>query len=88
MSGSPKVILAAQPTRGVDVGAQAIIWDHLMKARSEGAGILLISADLDELFSLSDRIAVIYSGSIVATLDPNKTTPEQLGLAMTGAKSA
>jgi len=88
LSGSPKVILAAQPTRGVDVGAQAIIWDHLMKARSEGAGILLISADLDELFSLSDRIAVIYSGSIVATLDPNKTTPEQLGLAMTGAKSA
>ncbi len=88
LSGNPRVIVAAQPTRGVDVGAQAIIWDQLMKARSEGAGILLISADLDELFSLSDRIAVIYSGSIVSTLDPNKTTPEELGLAMTGAKSA
>jgi simple sugar transport system ATP-binding protein len=88
LSGNPKVIVAAQPTRGVDVGAQAIIWDHLMKARTEGAGVLLISADLDELFSLSDRIAVIYNGSIVSTLDPNKTTPEQLGLAMTGAKSA
>lgn len=88
LSGNPRVIVAAQPTRGVDVGAQAIIWDQLMKARSEGAGILLISADLDELFSLSDRIAVIYSGSIVSTLDPNKTIPEELGLAMTGAKSA
>jgi simple sugar transport system ATP-binding protein len=88
LSGNPRVIVAAQPTRGVDVGAQAIIWDQLMKARSEGVGILLISADLDELFSLSDRLAVIYSGSIVSTLDPNKTTPEELGLAMTGAKSA
>lgn len=88
LSGNPRVIVAAQPTRGVDVGAQAIIWDQLMKARSEGAGILLISADLDELFSLSDRLVVIYSGSIVSTLDPNKTTPEELGLAMTGAKSA
>ncbi|NDA82814.1 MAG: ABC transporter ATP-binding protein [Actinobacteria bacterium] len=88
LSGNPRVIVAAQPTRGVDVGAQAIIWNQLMKARTEGAGILLISADLDELFSLSDRIAVIYNGSIVSTLDPNKTTPEELGLAMTGAKSA
>ncbi len=88
LSGNPKVIVAAQPTRGVDVGAQAIIWDHLMKARTAGAGILLISADLDELFSLSDRIAVIYNGAIVSTLNPNKTTPEQLGLAMTGVKSA
>lgn len=85
LSGDPKLIIAAQPTRGVDVGAQAIIWDHLMRARSRGAGILLISADLEELFSLSDRLAVIYSGSIVSVLDPAKTTPEDLGLAMTGA---
>ncbi len=88
LSGNPKLIVAAQPTRGVDVGAQAIIWDHLMKARSAGAGVLLVSADLDELFSLSDRIAVIYNGSIVSVLNPAKTTPEALGLAMTGAKSA
>ena len=88
LSGDPKLIVAAQPTRGVDVGAQAIIWDHLMKARSAGAGVLLVSADLDELFSLSDRIAVIYNGSIVSVLNPSKTTPEALGLAMTGAKSA
>lgn len=88
LSGDPKLIVAAQPTRGVDVGAQAIIWDHLMRARSAGAGVLLVSADLDELFSLSDRIAVIYNGSIVSVLNPSKTTPEALGLAMTGAKSA
>ena len=88
LSGEPKLIVAAQPTRGVDVGAQAIIWDHLMKARSSGAGVLLVSADLDELFSLSDRIAVIYNGAIVSVLNPTKTTPEALGLAMTGAKSA
>ena len=88
LSGDPKLIVAAQPTRGVDVGAQAIIWDHLMQARSRGVGVLLVSADLEELFSLSDRIAVIYSGSIVSVLNPSKTTPEDLGLAMTGAKSA
>jgi simple sugar transport system ATP-binding protein len=88
LTGDPKLIVAAQPTRGVDVGAQAIIWEHLMQARSKGAGILLISADLEELFSLSDRIAVMYSGKIVSILNPAKTTPEDLGLAMTGAKSA
>lgn len=88
MSGDPKLIVAAQPTRGVDVGAQAIIWDHLMRAKARGVGILLITADLEELFSLSDRIAVIYSGSIVSIFDPNTTTPENLGLAMTGAISA
>jgi simple sugar transport system ATP-binding protein len=85
LSGNPKLIIAAQPTRGVDVGAQAIIWDRLMKARSQGAAILLVSADLEELFSLSDRIAVIYSGTITSVLDPSKTTPEDIGLAMTGA---
>ena len=88
LASDPKLLVAAQPTRGVDVGAQAIIWDRLVEARVSGAGVLLISADLDELFSLSDRIAVIYSGQIVAVLDPSKTSPEELGLAMTGAKSA
>ena len=85
LSGQPKFVVAAQPTRGVDVGAQAIIWDFLMQARAQGAGILLISADLDELFALSDRLAVIYSGKIVSIMDPAKTSAEQLGLAMTGA---
>ena len=58
------------------------------QARANGAGVLLISADLDELFALSDRLTVIYSGSIVAEMSPSSTTPEKLGLAMTGAKSA
>ena len=88
MSSNPKLIIAAQPTRGVDVGAQAIIWDKLMEARSSGVGVLLVSADLDELFALSDRIAVIFSGKIVAILNPSLTSAEELGLAMTGAKSA
>jgi simple sugar transport system ATP-binding protein len=88
LSGDPHFIIAAQPTRGVDVGAQAIIWEQLMRARSRGAGILLVSADLEELFSLSDRIAVIYSGSIISILNPAMTTAEDLGLAMTGAISA
>ena len=88
MSGDPKLLIAAQPTRGVDVGAQAIIWDHLIEARLKGAGILLVSADLDELFKLSDRIAVIFRGTVVDYLDPRTTTPEQLGLAMTGEKTA
>jgi simple sugar transport system ATP-binding protein len=88
LSGDPHLIIAAQPTRGVDVGAQAIIWEQLMKARTRGAGILLITADLEELFSLSDRIAVIYGGSIVSVINPATTTAEDLGLAMTGAISA
>jgi len=88
MSGDPKMLIAAQPTRGVDVGAQAIIWDHIIEARLKGTGVLLVSADLDELFKLSDRIAVIFRGTIVDYLDPRSTTPEQLGLAMTGEKIA
>jgi simple sugar transport system ATP-binding protein len=81
----PKVLIAAHPTRGVDVGAQAAIWDHIRQARRDGMGVLLISADLDELIGLSDTLQVIYRGRIVATADPATVTPEQLGLAMTGA---
>ena len=88
MAGNPKVIIAAQPTRGVDVGAQAIIWNHLIAARKAGAAVLLISADLDEIFNLSDRIAVIFRGEITNYLDPKKATPETLGMAMTGEKIA
>jgi simple sugar transport system ATP-binding protein len=85
MSHQPKVLIAAHPTRGVDVGAQAAIWDHIRQARREGMGVLLISADLDELIGLSDTLRVIYRGRFVATADPATVTPEQLGLAMTGA---
>ncbi len=85
MSGEPVLLLAAHPTRGVDVGAQAQIWDALRTARAAGLAVLLISADLDELIGLSDTIQVILRGRMVGTADPRTVTPEELGSAMTGA---
>jgi ABC-type uncharacterized transport system ATPase subunit len=85
MSGDPILLIAAHPTRGVDVGAQAAIWAHIKAARRNGLAVLLISADLDELIGLSDRIEVILRGRLVGTFDPDDVTPEQLGSAMTGA---
>jgi simple sugar transport system ATP-binding protein len=67
------------------VGAQAGIWEELRRARTRGLAVLLISADLDELIGLSDSIAVILRGRLVATADPATVTPEELGAAMTGA---
>jgi general nucleoside transport system ATP-binding protein len=84
MSGDPVLLIASHPTRGVDVGAQAAIWDHLKNARREGLAVLLISADLDELIGLSDRIEVILRGALVAEFDPRQITPQDLGVAMTG----
>ncbi len=88
MSGDPILLIAAHPTRGVDVGAQAAIWNHIREARADGLSVLLISADLDELIGLSDRIEVILRGRLVGSFDPGDVTPEQLGSAMTGAGSA
>jgi simple sugar transport system ATP-binding protein len=85
LSGDPVLLIAAHPTRGVDVGAQAGIWEELRRARARGLAVLLISADLDELIGLSDSIAVILRGRLVATADPATVTPEELGAAMTGA---
>ncbi|MFD8610291.1 ABC transporter ATP-binding protein [Streptomyces sp. NPDC059631] len=85
MSHAPKFLIAAHPTRGVDVGAQAQIWDQIREARREGLAVLLISADLDELIGLSDTLRVIYNGRFVADADPATITPEELGSAMTGA---
>ncbi|MER6529231.1 ABC transporter ATP-binding protein [Streptomyces sp. NPDC001508] len=87
MSHDPKFLIAAHPTRGVDVGAQAQIWDRIREARREGLAVLLISADLDELIGLSDTLRVIYDGRLVADADPAAITPEELGSAMTGAAS-
>lgn len=81
----PRVLLAAHPTRGIDIGAQAAVWDELKKARAAGMAILLISADLDELIGLSDTLAVLLRGRLVAKLDPQTVTPEILGTYMTGA---
>ncbi|MDJ1138458.1 ABC transporter ATP-binding protein [Streptomyces iconiensis] len=85
MSHHPKLLIAAHPTRGVDVGAQAQIWDQIREARREGLAVLLISADLDELIGLSDTLRVMYRGRLVADADPATVTPEELGSAMTGA---
>jgi general nucleoside transport system ATP-binding protein len=85
LSANPRLLIAAHPTLGVDVGAQASIWDRLRAARDEGLGVLLISADLDELIGLADNLIVMFGGRIVATLDPATTTPKELGSYMTGA---
>jgi simple sugar transport system ATP-binding protein len=84
MSGDPVLLIASHPTRGVDVGAQAAIWEHIKNARRDGLAVLLISADLDELIGLSDRIQVILRGVLVGEFDPRSVTPQDLGAAMTG----
>ncbi len=88
MSGNPVLLVASHPTRGVDVGAQAAIWDHIKLARQSGLAVLLISADLDELIGLSDTIQVMLRGRFVGTFDPGSVTPQDLGTAMTGGEAA
>jgi len=85
MTGNPVVLIASHPTRGVDVGAQAAIWDHIRRARAEHLAVLMISADLDELIGMSDTLAVILRGRLVSWVDPKSVTPQELGSAMTGA---
>ncbi len=87
MTADPKLLVAAHPTRGVDVGAQAVIWDILRDARAAGLGTVLVSADLEELIGLSDRLLVMLRGRIVAEVDPSTVTPAELGSYMTGAKA-
>jgi general nucleoside transport system ATP-binding protein len=84
----PKVLIAAHPTRGIDVGAQAAVWDAMRDAREEGLGILLISADLEELIGLSDRLLVLFHGQVVAELNPQEVNAAELGSYMTGARTA
>ena len=85
MSRDPRVLVAAQPTRGVDVGAIEFIHRRLVEERDEGKAILLVSFELDEILSLSDRILVMYEGRIVAEYPPD-VTHEELGMAMTGGR--
>ena len=85
MSENPVLLIASHPTRGVDVGAQAAIWEHLRQARAAGLAVLLISADLEELIGMSDTLQVILRGRLVGTYNPRDVTPEELGTAMTGA---
>jgi ABC-type uncharacterized transport system ATPase subunit len=84
LSKRPMVILAHQPTWGLDVGATAYVHSQLLEARLRGAGVLLISEDLDELLQLSDRIQVIYHGRLSESLDPENISLRELGLLMSG----
>jgi len=87
LSRQPRAIVAAQPTRGLDIGATEYVREQLSIQRREGAAILLISEDLDEILALSDRIAVIYEGQIMDILPRDQASPEKLGLLMAGVKS-
>ncbi len=86
VSKTPDILLAVQPTRGLDVGAIEYIHKQLVKQRDAGAAILLVSLELDEVMNLSDRILVMFEGEIVADLDPKAITVQELGLYMAGAK--
>ncbi|MCD6424050.1 MAG: ABC transporter ATP-binding protein [Anaerolineales bacterium] len=86
LSREPRVIIAAQPTRGLDVGAMEYVRERLLEERKSGTAILLISEDLDEIFALADRIAVIFEGQIMGIVGREEATPEKLGLLMAGVK--
>jgi simple sugar transport system ATP-binding protein len=84
LSRRPRTIIAAQPTRGLDIGAAEYVREQLILQRNEGTAVLLISEDLDEIFALSDRIAVIYEGKIMGILSREEATKEKVGLLMAG----
>jgi simple sugar transport system ATP-binding protein len=87
VSRDPKVLVAAQPTRGLDVGAIEFVHRRLVAERDEGRAILLVSFELDEILSLADRILVIYEGEIVGEYTPD-VSEQELGIAMTGGRRA
>ena len=80
------LLVAVQPTRGLDVGAIENVHKSIVAERDKGHAVLLVSLELEEVMGLSDRILIIYEGEIVGEVDPKKTTPEELGLYMSGAK--
>ena len=82
----PHLLVASQPTRGLDVGATEEIRSKLLEERSSGRGVLLISEDLDEIFSLSDRIAVMFEGEIVGIVEAENARLEDIGMMMAGSK--
>jgi simple sugar transport system ATP-binding protein len=87
LSRPVKLIIASQPTRGLDVGSIEYIHNRLLQARDEGAAVLLVSSELDEILQLSDRIAVMFSGQIIDTLEAKEATKEKIGLLMAGVKN-
>jgi len=86
VSKEPEFIIASQPTRGVDVASTEYIRNYLIKLRNENKAVLLVSADLDEVLQLSDRMAIIYEGQFVGIVKPEEVTEEQIGLMMGGIK--
>jgi simple sugar transport system ATP-binding protein len=86
ISRKPRVLIAAQPTRGLDVGATEYVHAQLLEERRDGTAILMISEDLDEVMAISDRIAVICEGKIMDIVPRDEATPEKLGLLMAGVK--
>lgn len=88
LSGNPKVLIASQPTRGVDIGAAEYIHQRLSEQRSNGTATIVISEDLDEVFALSDRIAVMFEGKIIGIVPRQGATKEEIGLMMAGIEPA
>ncbi|MFI3251836.1 MAG: ATP-binding cassette domain-containing protein, partial [bacterium] len=82
---NPDLLIAVQPTRGLDVGAISFIHNQLLKQKEENKGVLLVSLELEEVMALADRIIVMYEGEIAGELDPKKTNVEEIGLYMSGA---
>ena len=84
ISRKPSTLIAAQPTRGLDIGATEYVHLQLLEQREEGTATLLISEDLDEILALADRIVVLFEGKVMGILDHDDATPEKLGLLMAG----
>jgi ABC-type uncharacterized transport system ATPase subunit len=84
---TPRLVIAHQPTRGLDVGAIEFVWRKILEQKTAGAGVLLISAELDEIYELSDRIVTIYEGRITGEYQPD-APPAEIGMGMTGARAA
>ena len=85
ISSKPRLLVAAHPTYGLDVGATEYIRTQLLSLREAGAAVLLVSEDLDEIFELCDRTAVMFSGRFMGILEPEKTSLEEIGLLMAGS---
>jgi simple sugar transport system ATP-binding protein len=87
LNESPRLLIAHQPTRGLDVGAIEFVWRKILDQKREGAGVLLISAELEEVYELSDRIVTIYDGRITGEYPPD-ASPKEIGIGMTGGRVA
>jgi general nucleoside transport system ATP-binding protein len=84
LSLPPRLLLAAQPTRGVDIGGSALIHRRIVELRDAGCAVLLVSSELDEVMNLADRLLVLHAGRVAGEVDPARATPEEVGLLMTG----